>query len=92
MGLIVSIIVIILAIIGTALMKRDGEKIEKHNDSSTLTDEVNAERKAEGKYTIRPINALGDSTNRNYSDHEEGWSNVFGFFHKMLNKDNKKGD
>ncbi len=86
--LIIAVAVIILVIIYLIAPKKETQKEEPEDyyaSSRTLTDELNEERKKEGKYTIEPINAASVTTG-NYARKDKSYSNVIDFFVKLFKK------
>ncbi|MGI6767295.1 MAG: hypothetical protein ACOX4R_08855 [Lentihominibacter sp.] len=86
--LIIAVAVIILAIIYFAAPKKEDKKEPpeaQYASSQTLTDELNKERKKEGKYTITPINS-GSTSTSTYARKDKSYSNTIDFFVKLFKK------
>ena len=52
--------------------------------SQSLHDQVNAERKREGKDELPEINAAGGASTGNFARRDKSWNSVPGFFAKMF--------
>ena len=52
--------------------------------SQSLHDQVNAERKREGKNALPEINAVGGASTGNLARRDKSWNSVPGFFAKMF--------
>jgi len=52
--------------------------------SQTLHDQVNAERKREGKNALPEINAVAGASTGNLARRDKSWNSVPGFFAKMF--------
>lgn len=59
-------------------------KNEQIITSQTLHDQVNAERRREGKSDIPEINAVGGASTGNLARRDKSWNSVPGFFAKMF--------
>lgn len=75
-------IVIVLAIVGTVLFPK-GKEDEKHVNSQVLKDELNEERKAEGKYPLPAWNSEGN----NYARMDGSYKSSPEFFKQMYEKE-----
>jgi len=78
-------IVIILVIAGTVLFPK-GKEDEKHVSSQVLKDELNEERKAEGKYPLPAWNSDGN----NYARMDGSYKSSPEFFKKMYEQEKQK--
>lgn len=52
--------------------------------SQSLHDQVNAERKREGKNALPEINAVGGASTGNLARRDKSWNSVPGFFAKLF--------
>ena len=81
MGRIVIIgIGLVLAGIGGIIGSRNGEKDKTSINSQSLTQDLNEDRRKQGKVELRPIN--GDTNT--YARKDKSWKNAGDFFLQML--------
>lgn len=65
-------------------MTRDKDpKNEEIITSQSLHEQVNAERKREGKNSIPAVNSFGGTSSNNLARRDKSWNSVPGFFIKL---------
>ena len=76
-------ITLILMIVGAIIGARTGNKNDKTVTSSTLREELNEERKAQGKSSLPAINS-GSTSTSTYARMDKSWRSVPDFFIQLV--------